>query len=283
MPLTYSVIIPSFNRCQLLAQAIDSVILQDYANIDIIVVDDGSNDGTGAMLAEHYPQVRHVYQPNRGPAAARNVGIALARGEIIAFLDSDDIWLKNKIALEMALLRRFPEADMVVGNASSYVEGKLHAPDRFARFNIVFPQNQPRFFDWSISDLQYGPICCTGSMTFKKATLDKLGPKPFDETLRLDEDWDFEFRLFRLSRALLYPELVCECRIFYDDTRKFYSPTGLRKSREEQIRIWQQQKTILNRYLNQHDWDHGTRQLFSNRAQQLRALADAFGTVPCTI
>jgi glycosyltransferase involved in cell wall biosynthesis len=278
----YSVIIPSFNRCQVLTQALDSVLRQAVADLEIIVVDDGSTDDTAAMLARCYPQVRYVYQPNRGPAAARNTGIALASGEFIAFLDSDDIWLDNKIALEMALLQRFPKADALVGNASSYVQGKLHAADRFARFDIAFPDDQPRFFDWSMSAIQYGPICCTGSMTFKKATLDQLGAKPFDETLRLDEDWDFEFRLFNQSYALLYPELVCECRIFYDGTRQFYSPTGISKSREEQLRIWQQQNTILNRYLNHHDWDQATRQIFFDRAQHLQMLSESFDCVPGT-
>ena len=270
----YSIIIPTWNRCGMLAQALESVLLQGHADIEIIVVDDGSHDGTGAMLSARYPQVRYLYQTNRGPAAARNAGIALARGELIAFLDSDDIWLENKIALEMALLRRFPQADMVVGNASSYVQGKLHAADRFARFNILFPHNHPRFFDWSMSAIQYGPICCTGSMTFKKATLAKLGAKPFDESLRLDEDWDFELRLFKQSRALLYPELVCECRIFYDGTRQYYSPTGVAKSAEEQTRIWQQQKNILSRYLAIHACDQASKHVFETRVQQLAALLD---------
>jgi glycosyltransferase involved in cell wall biosynthesis len=269
----YSVIIPTYNRCKLLPEAIDSVLLQDYPAIEIIVIDDGSSDTTARMIAQKYPYVRYLYQPNQGPASARNRGIAESTGEFIAFLDSDDIWLENKITLELSLLQRFPEAAMLAGNASAFVEGKLRSEDTFAQRNILFNQHQPRFFDWSLSIMKKGPVCCTSSMTFRKSTLVKLGDKPFDETLRLDEDWDLEFRLFSQFKALLYPHIVCKSRVFNDGTRHFYSAaSGQPKTINERRQIWQQQRDIIARYLNNPRWDGNVEQDFQQRHEQLTAL-----------
>jgi len=265
----YSVIIPSYNRCFVLSQAIDSVLLQNEPALEIIVIDDGSNDNTAQMIAKKYPKVRYFYQENQGPAAAKNRGIRVAKGNIIAFLDSDDIWLADKITLEKHLFYNFSDADMLAGNATTFLLGKSHIADVFAQRQIDFYWQQPRFFDWTISIMERGPVCLTSSMTYKKSTLDKLGRKPFDESLRLDEDWDFEFRLFSQSKALLYPQIRCHRRIFNDDTRHFYSIPGQEKSPQEQLWINQQQQKIIARYLDNIAWHSVTQQRFQQRHQQL--------------
>jgi glycosyltransferase involved in cell wall biosynthesis len=91
MPL-FSVIIPTYNRAALIGAALESVFAQEFADYEVIVVDDGSTDQTAEMVARHGDRVRYVRQENRGPAAARNLGISQARGEYICFLDSDDLW-----------------------------------------------------------------------------------------------------------------------------------------------------------------------------------------------
>jgi glycosyltransferase involved in cell wall biosynthesis len=144
--MIYSVIIPTYNRRDLLAEAITSVLQQHYDAIDIIVVDDGSTDRTAQMIAEKFPSMRYFYQSNQGPAAARNRGILESKGELVAFLDSDDIWLANKIDTELSLLQEFPQAALLAGNASAYIENKVRAQDTFAQRNILFDQQQPRFF-----------------------------------------------------------------------------------------------------------------------------------------
>jgi glycosyltransferase involved in cell wall biosynthesis len=270
----YSVIIPTYNRCHLLAEAIDSVIQQNYPALEIIVIDDGSTDATTAMMAAQYPGVRYFYQTNQGPAAARNRGIIEATGELVAFLDSDDIWLDNKINIELSLLRDFPDTDVLAGNANAYIENTLRTQDTFAQRNILFTHQQPRFFDWSMSIIQKGPVCCTSSMTFKKSALLQLGEKPFDESLRFDEDWDLEFRLFGQLTVLLYPQVVCTTRAFNDGTRHFYSAPGQPKSHKEQQTIWQQQKDIITRYLNNPMWDCDTQYSFQQRQQELITLLD---------
>lgn len=103
-----SVIIPTFNRRDPLKNALDSVLRQKNADFEVIVVDDGSSDGTGEMIYQEYPSVRYVWQENAGPSAARNHGIRLAQSDWLAFLDSDDIWLDGKLAAQMQYLQENP-------------------------------------------------------------------------------------------------------------------------------------------------------------------------------
>ncbi len=103
-----SVIIPTFNRAWCLKEAVDSVLAQDYPAMEIIVVDDGSTDDTPAILKSYGSALRVIRQPNSGVSAARNTGIRAARGRWIALLDSDDIWLPAKLAVQMRYLQARP-------------------------------------------------------------------------------------------------------------------------------------------------------------------------------
>jgi len=90
---TVSVIIPTYNRSKLIKEAIDSVLKQSYTNVEVIVVDDGSTDGTGSIVRQMtHGRLRYYYKHNGGPSSARNLGLTKAKGKYIAFLDSDDLW-----------------------------------------------------------------------------------------------------------------------------------------------------------------------------------------------
>lgn len=105
-----SVIIPTYNRAWTLKDAVDSVLLQDYPNIELIVVDDGSQDHTLQLLAPYENQITVLRQENRGVSAARNKGIKQSHGQFIALLDSDDAWDKRKISCQMAFFNTHPGA-----------------------------------------------------------------------------------------------------------------------------------------------------------------------------
>ncbi|MGH7816875.1 MAG: glycosyltransferase family 2 protein [Candidatus Binatia bacterium] len=128
-----SVIIPTFNNASLLAETLDSVFAQSCTDFELIVVDDGSTDGTGMMIKHSYPRVKYVYQPNRGPAAARNVGVGLAEGEYIAFCDHDDLWEPGHLRALLDGFAAHPDAAMVFDNAEYFGVGveqpKLHLDD----------------------------------------------------------------------------------------------------------------------------------------------------------
>ena len=96
-----SCIVPVFNGERYLAEALDSILAQTYRPVDLIVVDDGSTDGTAQVAAGYGERITYLYQENSGPAAARNKGIDAAQGEFVAFLDADDVWHEEKLARQM--------------------------------------------------------------------------------------------------------------------------------------------------------------------------------------
>lgn len=114
-----SVIIPAFNMEKHIKETIDSVLFQTYTNLEIIVVDDGSTDNTAAIVKFiKDSRLKYYYQPNSGlPAKPRNKGVELSRGEYIAFLDHDDLWMKNKLEEQMAIMQKKPILALVSTNA----------------------------------------------------------------------------------------------------------------------------------------------------------------------
>lgn len=127
-----SVIIPTYNRAYCLPAALDGLLRQTYPYWEAILIDDGSSDGTGEMIARRYgsePRIRYFAQKNRGVSAARNHGLSLATGGCIAFLDSDDVWEPWKLALQMAAFRRHPELGMCWTDMSAVSpSGELVSP-----------------------------------------------------------------------------------------------------------------------------------------------------------
>jgi len=113
MDLSVSVIIPTFNRARYIAEAVESALDQTLPPLEVIVIDDGSTDGTRDVLAPYLDRIRYVYQTNQGNAAARNLGLSLAKGDLIANLDSDDSFERDKLANQAALLRADSSIGMV--------------------------------------------------------------------------------------------------------------------------------------------------------------------------
>lgn len=122
-----SVIIPVFNREHYLAEAIESVRAQTYRPIEVIVVDDGSMDKTEQIVGQ-YGDVRYLYQSHQGVASARNTGISVAGGEIIAFLDSDDLWPPGRLTITVRYFEQYPEIGYVLGKQMMFIEPGCEAP-----------------------------------------------------------------------------------------------------------------------------------------------------------
>ena len=122
-----SALIPAYNAERYLSEAIESVLAQTCRPVEIIVVDDGSRDSTGA-IARSYPDVRYVYQSNQTPAAARNTGLANSTGELIAFLDADDYWPPHYLMEQVERLAGQPELGCVVGRWQNFLEKGIEMP-----------------------------------------------------------------------------------------------------------------------------------------------------------
>ncbi len=126
-PKLMSVIVPAFNAEKFIASALESIFTQDYPHHEVIVVDDGSTDGTAA-IAQSYPGVHYFYQPNQGPAVARNKGLAHSTGELISFLDADDIWLPGRSSREVQYLESHPEFDCIIAGIRNFLEPGVSQP-----------------------------------------------------------------------------------------------------------------------------------------------------------
>src|ERR1044071_9777835 len=111
-----SVVIPSYNRAYCIATTVDSTLAQTHKNLEVLIIDDGSKDETRDLVEARYrdePRVRYIPQANAGVSAARNHGLRLARGQYVALLDSDDIWLPWKVEAQLRCLEAFPTAGMI--------------------------------------------------------------------------------------------------------------------------------------------------------------------------
>jgi glycosyltransferase involved in cell wall biosynthesis len=186
-PASLSVIIPSYNSGPLVTQAVDSVLAQTVPASDVIVVDDGSADDTAARLLPYPAHVRYVRQENQGVSAARNHGLRLAQGELVAFLDADDVWHPRKVELQLEAFKRHPELDLIGTRTFEW------PADQFPNLDI----SQPRLtaIDWE--QLVVKNRLTTSSVVVRRRALDRAGL--FDTDLQGPEDRDLWLRIARHS------------------------------------------------------------------------------------
>jgi hypothetical protein len=124
-----SIILPTFQRREYVCRAVRSVFAQHYRDWELIVVDDGSTDGTDKALRQFGPRLRYLWQENRGASAARNAGLKLARGDIVAFLDSDDRWLPDHLQTVVAMLERSPDAVLACTTPRFRIHGRARVDE----------------------------------------------------------------------------------------------------------------------------------------------------------
>jgi glycosyltransferase involved in cell wall biosynthesis len=180
-----SVVIPCFNQAHFLPEAIESVLGQTYADVEIVVVDDGSTDNTAAVVAR-YPTVRYVRQENAGAAAARNTGLRLTNGDLLTFLDADDFLSRDALAVGVRALEDHPEVAFVFGYATFLMEDGTEPSVPY----------RPTFTDDYYARLLAGcPIGAPGSVMCRRSVFSVVGP--FDRDLRHLEDYDFYYRVAR--------------------------------------------------------------------------------------
>jgi glycosyltransferase involved in cell wall biosynthesis len=129
-----SVIIPAYNRANIVRETVDSVLCQTYADFEVIVVDDGSTDNTREVMATYVdPRVRYFYKTNGGLSSARNFGLSEATGEYIAFLDSDDVWRPWKLSAQVEIFRRHADVGMIWSDMSSFADDGTILEERHIR------------------------------------------------------------------------------------------------------------------------------------------------------
>lgn len=238
---TVSVVIPTYNRGRLITAAIDSVLAQQRRPLEILVIDDGSTDDTETRLAPYRARIRYIRQDNHGAGAARNLGIQEARGDYIAFLDSDDIWLPGKLAMQCAIMDARPDIALLcsdflirrsdgstrVGGVHTWLERPMEWDKTFdekcrsLELDGLAQGGHPPF-TLHIGDI-YGALLghifvLTSSCMVRR---EALAPEMrFAEDLPLFEDWEFFARVARARRCA------------YMDT-----PTTINRGHDDAVRL----------------------------------------------
>ena len=228
-----SVLIPTYNRRQYVVDAIQSVIAQDYADMEIIVVDDGSTDDTEEALTPYLSQIRFIRTENQGPALARNVGMEAARGDYVAFLDSDDLYYPFKIRLQAQLLDEYPDIGMVYSEFSAFSDDgfwdelhlKKYHDSAYRRGGIDYDQlfaerrplrelrsaatsaiqrssdgrNRSVYFGNIYEAYLFNTVVFTNSMMFRRSLLEKTGLQR--KTFGMFHDLEFALRVCRYAKV----------------------------------------------------------------------------------
>lgn len=172
-----SVLIPTYNRQKYVVDAIESVIAQDFGDMEIIVVDDGSSDGTAATLAPYLSRIRYIRTANQGPALARNVGMQAAVGDYIAYLDSDDLYYPFKVRIQAAMLDEHPDIGMVYSNFSAFSDAGFWDEMHLTTYHESAYRREGVHYDRLFSarqPLRISSACSAGSHPALRAWQDRL-------------------------------------------------------------------------------------------------------------
>lgn len=196
-----SVVIPAYNTAPYLAEAIESVLQQTYQDFEILVVDDGSTDNTVQVASSYVPRIKLIEKENGGPASARNAGMRQAAGEYIAFLDSDDAWVQDKLAEQVELLERNTEIGLVFGEALMFrqIEGER----QFGK--VIGYTRSP-----TLKSLLLGNFIPAQTVLFRRACLERVGYMKESAALPVAEDFEFWLRFAKnyslagINRTLAY-------------------------------------------------------------------------------
>lgn len=188
-----SVLIPTYNRADYVVKAINSVLAQTFTNFKIVVIDDGSTDDTSAKLVRYAGRIKYIYQPNKGKSAALNRGLREAKGEWVAFLDSDDYWLPEKLEWQVKAVEKYN------GNfGACFTNGKFVGDPSLSK--TIFERADKHFQD--VTGIIHDPVSYVltplhgiyvQTMLVRKDLTGQLNG--FDERLAVAEDTDFIFRL----------------------------------------------------------------------------------------
>jgi glycosyltransferase involved in cell wall biosynthesis len=201
-----SVILPTLNRIPFLSISVGSVLAQDFPDFELIIVDDGSTDDVqSAVEGFRDSRLRYIRrETNGGPAAARNTGIAHARGRYIAFQDSDDEWMLGKLKMQVAAIEREYGDTMCIGSLVRYFGDQVRLYRPAAEQKTVL----------SLKNIMETPIAYTQTWLVPRVALEQVGG--FDEKLKIWEDWDLLLRLAEVIKLKATPDALVYSERFDD-------------------------------------------------------------------
>ena len=271
VPPLVSVVIPTFNRERLIGEAVRSVLAQSYPELEVIVVDDGSTDGTAQVLeALGDPRLRFVRQPNQGRSSARNHALAMAGGRYVAFLDSDDLYLPGKIALQVDYLESHPDVGMVYTSAYCIDEAGNRLAHRY----------DASVAGWIYRDIAFFlPVTVTlPTVMVRREVLDRVGT--FDEAMERFEDTDMWRRIAKRYQVAALPAFTCLLRTHGGNELAAQDPVQIAEAlayyarkiqREDRDMGWRVIRAGLARLYAYYGWALMTNPAWAAHGQRLLA------------
>ena len=234
-----SVVIPCYNRRNRILASVESVLGQSYDNLELIVVDDGSTDGTAALF-ENYPDKRLRflrYEENRGACYARNYGAERSTGQYLAFQDSDDVWHRNKLEKQIHHIRE-TGADMSFCGMNRISE----SGSRF--YYPVHPFHPERGLEEMLAENRAG----TQTMLMRREVWEKLR---FDESFRRYQDWDFSIRAAKDFQLAYLPEALVDSAVGEDSisaaVKSYPALVHLYEKHENLYQAYSKSDAVMNR------------------------------------
>ena len=227
-----SVIIPAHNSAAFIADAIDAVRAQTFREYEIIAVDDGSTDRTQDVL-RRFPEVRSARQPNRGAAAARNAGIGLARGEFVAFLDADDLWLPDKLARQLDFIAAHPEVGLLFADAAEWRGDTVEKPSILSTMAFGADASSQTPIDDVFRKLLIENFIPTSTVLVRRSCFAAAGL--FDVSLPNVEDREMWLRLAAAVPVACVPQVLARKR-----SHDANISTRVEHALRSRIRVWQQ-------------------------------------------
>jgi glycosyltransferase involved in cell wall biosynthesis len=246
-----SVVMPTRNRAGLVCEAIESALRQREGQVEVIVIDDASTDDTAEVLAKRFgSRIQYLrHSERRGAGESRNTGIPVARGHLLAFLDDDDLWLPGKLEAELSVFEQFPDAEAVVSDSLTFVQGEAAEQSIFARNGLLAAtEGRPRLTSecgWLWTNSMNGVAMC--SITLRRSVLDHLEETWFPVDLTTCEDWEFEMRVYHRCKVVALPQVYSYVRRLDDGVRIGRTAPGKPPTREQQIGLLSDRLKVMER------------------------------------
>lgn len=251
---TVSVITPTFNRADFIGETVESILAQTFGDFELLIVDDGSTDNTREILSPYLSdkRLRYFYQENQGQSVARNRGLTESRGQFLCFIDSDNVWLPNKLESQLNFLREHPEVDIVYGDIITIDETSKE----------IGRENMRRISGHIAGDLLRDNFVSINTSMVRRQCYTELGG--FNEKDRLAEDYDLWLRYSTRFKFHYMPEYFAKYRVMDDQI-----------SSDKSARFWANERTLrlfLEAYPTAVDWKtrrKGWSTFFARKARYL--------------